>query len=47
MRTQYRWRGSLVWDLAVLYPPAPGWRRTMRSFPRLLSFALRTLRQGN
>ncbi len=34
-------------DLAVLYPPAPGWRRTMRSFPRLLSFALRTLRQGN
>ncbi|MBI2866649.1 MAG: MBL fold metallo-hydrolase [Chloroflexi bacterium] len=34
-------------DMAVLYPPAPGWRRTMRNFPRLLYFVLRTLRQGS
>lgn len=34
-------------DMAVLYPPARGWRRTVRNFPRLLYFALRTLRQGN
>ncbi|MBI2919315.1 MAG: MBL fold metallo-hydrolase [Chloroflexi bacterium] len=41
-------KGAWRWlrDMAVLYPPAPSWRRTVRNFPRLLHFALRTIRQG-